>query len=127
MDNRWIKYILITLIILILAACGGSGIPTSAQSSGEEGEAQEEISAEDAPGVQEIDPAIIFADRCARCHGVDRSGAKGPALLPESLTQDAAVYQAIIMEGSGVMPAFSNRVSSEEISALVEFILSDPQ
>ena len=126
MKKQWFIYILITLTILFLSACGGSGTPTVAQSS-EEDNPQEELSTADTPGVQDIDPAIIFADRCARCHKADRSGDKGPALLPESLTKDAAVYQDIILEGSGIMPSFSSRLSSDEISALVEFIFSDPQ
>ena len=126
MKNRWIGYILIALSIIFLSACGGSGTPTVAQSSGEE-DPQEELSTEDAPDVEDIDPAMIFADRCARCHKADRSGDRGPALLPERLTKDAADYQDIIREGSGIMPSFSSKLSSDEINALVEFIFSDPQ
>lgn len=123
--------ILVTSLVLLLAACGVSETPTSDPAIGEEVETQEEVPTEDvseeAPTTPEIDPAAIFADRCARCHAADRSGDRGPALLPEELTQDASVYQATIMNGSGIMPSFSSRLSSEEISALVEFILSDPQ
>ena len=32
-----------------------------------------------------IDPASIYSSHCAACHGADRLGGMGPALLPESL------------------------------------------
>lgn len=31
----------------------------------------------------EPDAARLFADHCAACHGADRLGGQGPALLPE--------------------------------------------
>ncbi|NUO87598.1 MAG: cytochrome C oxidase Cbb3, partial [Cupriavidus sp.] len=31
------------------------------------------------------DPAALYGQHCAACHGADRLGAMGPALLPESL------------------------------------------
>ncbi len=30
-------------------------------------------------------PAALYRQHCAACHGADRLGAMGPALLPESL------------------------------------------
>ena len=74
-----------------------------------------------------IDAAAIFAQRCASCHGANREGRNGPALLPERLTKDASVYNAIITDGSGPMPSWGSRLSAEEINALVEFILSNPE
>ena len=126
MKKRWILYSLIILTTIFLSACGGSESPTVAQSTGEEA-TQEVLPTEDTPDIQDIDPATIFADRCARCHKADRSGDRGPALLPETLTQDTAVYQGIIQDGSGIMPSFNSKLSSDEINALVEFIFSDPQ
>jgi cytochrome c551 len=120
-NRRWFKLTLITLLVIFLAACGGSGTPTSAPPPQEEGGSQEELASE------EIDAAAIFSTRCARCHGADRSGKNGPALLPERLTQNSSVYEATITTGSGPMPAFDSLLSADEISALVVFILSDPQ
>ena len=130
------KSFLIILILLLLSGCGVQETPTVDPAPPEEEEIQEEAPTEEVqveeapteevPSVQEIDPEAIFADRCARCHGADRSGGRGPALLPERLTKDAASYETIIANGSGGMPSFSSKLTSEEINALVEFILSAP-
>ena len=115
MKHPWFISILLALLILALAACGTSETISEDPTSLEDG------------AVQEIDPAEIFAARCARCHEEDRTGKNGPALLPERLTKESADYQAIIKDGFKGMPAFSSSLSSEEINALVEFILSEPQ
>ena len=115
MNNRWFVSIPLALLVLFLVACGGATDGPSADSS-----SLEEAAA------QELDAAEIYADRCARCHGADRSGGQGPALLPERLTRESTDYQSIIQDGFKGMPAFSNRLSSGEIGDLVEFILSEP-
>lgn len=126
MNKRWLKLTLFILLVISLAACGGSASPPQ-----EEGGAVEEVTSGDAeggsPDAADIDAAAIFSARCARCHGADRSGNNGPALLPESLTQSSSVYEATITNGSGPMPAFGSRLSADEISALADYILSDPQ
>lgn len=120
MPKYWLKLILISLLIVFLAACGSPETPTSAPEVPEE--AAVEVSEP-----AEIDPAAIFSSNCARCHGADRSGKNGPALLPDRLTKDPSAYEATITNGSGPMPTFGNRLSADEISALVEFILSAPE
>jgi hypothetical protein len=67
----------------------------------------------------------LYTEHCAACHGVDRLGGIGPALLPENLARvrrpDAA--QAIAAGRPATqMPAFSDRLSSEDVQALVELI-----
>lgn len=120
MSKHWLKLILISLLIVLLAACGSPEKPASAP------EAQEEVASVTSEPA-EIDPAALFSSNCARCHGADRSGKNGPALLPDRLTKDPSTYEATITNGSGPMPAFGSRFSSDEISALVEFILSNPE
>lgn len=131
MPRQWLKYTLIVLLVSLLAACGGPEAQSTAPPSSDGGESQAEPApeeqAEESPAAQEIDPSALFAANCARCHGADRSGGRGPALLPERLTKDAAVYQNTITNGSEPMPSFGSRFSTDEINALVEFILSDPQ
>jgi cytochrome c551 len=79
---------------------------------------------EDAPT---IDAAALYTENCAKCHGQNREGGGGPSLLPSRLTKDPSAYVERINEGSGPMPAFSGTLSVEEIDALVEFILTEPQ
>jgi len=78
----------------------------------------------DTPFPAVIDPAAIFSSNCASCHGADRSGARGPSLLPDRLTKAAPRYAETITNGSGPMPAFGGKLSAEEINVLSEWILA---
>jgi mono/diheme cytochrome c family protein len=134
MRKYWQVITLIAVLGLTLAACASpSPAPTPTDppviEEGIEAETEDEdagdMDGEDQAPV--IDAAGIYSTRCARCHAADRSGNNGPALLPERLTKDTSAYVATITNGSGPMPSFGNRLSAEEISALVDFILSEPQ
>ena len=136
MLRYWQKFTLVAVLTLFLAACAAptqapapTDLPPAEEDIQEEmpGEDEIVIGEEEEEQAPEIDAAGIYTTRCARCHGADRSGNNGPALLPERLTQDSSAYEAIISNGSGPMPSFGSRLSADEIGALVEFILSDPQ
>ncbi|MGD2060905.1 MAG: cytochrome D1 domain-containing protein [Acidimicrobiia bacterium] len=70
---------------------------------------------------------LYFLDSCAGCHGTDRRGATGPALLPERLSQDDAYYSDVIANGKPgtVMPPWGGQLTDEDIATLVEYIRSD--
>lgn len=66
-----------------------------------------------------------YARHCAACHGADRLGGMGPALLPENLKRlrrEAA--GSVIAHGRPAtqMPAFGDRLSAAEIAALVDHV-----
>jgi DNA-binding beta-propeller fold protein YncE len=66
-----------------------------------------------------------YEKHCASCHGADRLGAIGPALLPESLSRLKKPEAARMIRDSrpGVqMPAFRDQLKPEEIDALVELL-----
>ena len=71
------------------------------------------------------DAAALYGQHCAQCHGVDRLGLMGPALLPENLTrvrkQEAA---RVIAEGRAAtqMPPFGALLDQAAIDVLVEMI-----
>ena len=71
----------------------------------------------------------LFAQHCAQCHGADRLGGTGPALLPENLERlkPAGAVQTI-SEGRTAtqMPAFGTKLSKVQIQALVDFIYTPP-
>lgn len=70
-----------------------------------------------------------FRDSCGGCHGPNREGATGPALIPGRLGSDDDFYFDIIKNGSPgtVMPAWGTvGMSDEEIWALVGFIRGEP-
>jgi mono/diheme cytochrome c family protein len=65
----------------------------------------------------------VFTRNCARCHGADANGNKGPALTGRSLNQDEIEE----MVGAGQpprMPAFEKRLSSAEITAVAAYVRS---
>ena len=75
--------------------------------------------AEPAPGT-----AAIFQQHCAACHGADRLGAIGPALLPDNLARlRKAEAEKVIREGRPAtqMPAFGHQLAADEIKALVDY------
>lgn len=66
-----------------------------------------------------------YQKQCAECHGKDRLGLMGPALLPENLgrlKKDAA--REVIEQGRPAtqMAAFADKLSKDEIAALVDYI-----
>jgi mono/diheme cytochrome c family protein len=71
------------------------------------------------------DAAALYGEHCAECHGADRLGGLGPALLPENLKRlkkDKAA--AVIAEGRAAtqMPAYADRLAPDQVEALVALI-----
>lgn len=67
----------------------------------------------------------LFQQHCATCHGANRVGAMGPALLPESLSRlRKAEARQVIAEGREAtqMPSFSGVLAAAEIDALADWI-----
>jgi WD40 repeat protein/cytochrome c553 len=68
-----------------------------------------------------------YREHCAACHGAERLGAMGPALLPESLARLRRAEAArVIAEGrvATQMPGFGSTLSAEEIARLVDYLYS---
>ncbi|HEY0844540.1 MAG TPA: cytochrome D1 domain-containing protein [Noviherbaspirillum sp.] len=71
------------------------------------------------------DAGTLYQQHCAVCHGADRLGGTGPALLPDNLARlrkpDAV---KAIAEGriATQMPAFSDKLNGEEIRQLADLI-----
>jgi mono/diheme cytochrome c family protein/DNA-binding beta-propeller fold protein YncE len=67
----------------------------------------------------------VYRQHCASCHGEQRLGGMGPALLPENLARLRKPEAARVIRDSrpGVqMPPFKAQLKDEEIAALVEYI-----
>jgi mono/diheme cytochrome c family protein/DNA-binding beta-propeller fold protein YncE len=84
------------------------------------------------PGNAGADPPSgeeLYLQHCASCHGKDRFGAMGPALLPESLERSKpARTKQVIADGlpATQMPGFGAQLKPEEIESLVQFIHAPP-
>ncbi|QNP50347.1 nitrite reductase [Diaphorobacter aerolatus] len=69
--------------------------------------------------------AGLYQQHCAVCHGVDRTGGMGPALLPESLERSRPNEVLRVITGGRTatqMPGFSAQLSPQEIKALAAWI-----
>jgi DNA-binding beta-propeller fold protein YncE len=67
----------------------------------------------------------LYEQHCAACHGANRVGGMGPALLPENLSRLKKPEAARIIRDSrpGVqMPAYREQLTDSQIAALVELI-----
>ena len=78
---------------------------------------------------QATDGGKLFAQHCAQCHGSDRLGAMGPALLPGNLHRlKKNRAAAVIADGlpATQMPAFAGKLTAAQIDLLVETIYTPP-
>jgi cytochrome c553 len=78
---------------------------------------------------QATDTIQLYLTHCAECHNAKRLGAMGPALLPgnlKRLRKKAAVDVITNGRAATQMPAFAEKLSEEQIQALVEYIYTPP-
>ena len=71
------------------------------------------------------DAAALYQQHCAACHGVQRTGVMGPALLPESLERlRKPEALKVIAQGrvATQMAGFHDRLRPDEIAALAQWI-----
>ena len=70
--------------------------------------------------------AEIYANNCARCHGDDGEGDKGPALnTARKQSKFKSNPQSLINKisnGGGKMPKFKKRLSAADIRAVANFV-----
>jgi DNA-binding beta-propeller fold protein YncE/cytochrome c553 len=82
-----------------------------------------------APTIPASEAVKLYRQYCASCHGTDRLGGMGPALLPENLGRLKKSEAArVIGEGRAAtqMPGFSGKLPPEDIAALTEHIYTPP-
>ncbi len=82
-----------------------------------------------APAVDAQAVHKLYAEHCASCHGADRLGAIGPALLPESLSRlrPAATLQVIAQGRHATqMPRFDDKLTPAEIQQLSDYLYASP-
>ena len=71
------------------------------------------------------DAQKLYGEHCASCHGGDRLGLVGPALLPENLERlrKPEAFKAIAEGRTATqMAGFADKLTKEEIQALAELI-----
>lgn len=73
--------------------------------------------------VAESDPATLFAQNCATCHGPQGAGLAGggaPALAGRGLTAQSVAERMI--EGAAGMPSFRGRLTDVELATLAAYV-----
>jgi cytochrome c oxidase cbb3-type subunit 3 len=86
----------------------------------------------DDPGLPvPVDPAVLYAQNCSRCHGVDGRGDpqirqqipvrdfSDPVFLARASSDDIA---RVIMTGKGQMPSFGSMLSQPKIQSLSGYV-----
>jgi mono/diheme cytochrome c family protein len=82
------------------------------------------VAAEAVAAAGGVDGAAFYGQRCAGCHGGDGSGGIGPRLGGGRVVANFPDPQdqiAVVTNGRRGMPAFAERLSAEEIAAVVEY------
>lgn len=67
------------------------------------------------------DAQQIFKKKCSLCHAIDKKKL-GPSV--KSMSNDKATLIQVITQGKKAMPSFEGKLSGEEITALVDYLLS---
>ena len=66
----------------------------------------------------------VYADNCAACHGQNGGGGMGPKLAGGAVVEsypDEVDHRAVVVNGRGAMPAWGDKLSDEEIDAVVRY------
>jgi mono/diheme cytochrome c family protein len=85
------------VVVLVVGACSAAQLPNA-----------------NSPGGR------LYTANCASCHGTDAGGLRGPSLRSGL---DAEYVEDIVTNGKGSgMPAFSGKLSKEDIRTLAVFV-----
>lgn len=113
----------LTRTVRVLALCAAGLLAAS-------GAALAQTSAPAASTAAVPDAPALYQQHCAACHAPQRTGAMGPALLPESLerVRPAEVLRVIGQGRTATqMPGFAGTLSAAEIQALAQWVRSPVQ
>lgn len=106
---------------LVFASCTLTLLAHSTQPLAEKPTSQEtKLSRADSAAAE-----TLYKTHCGTCHGADRAGSIGPALLPENLSRlKAKAAFSVIKEGrtASQMPAFADKLNENEIQNLTDYI-----
>ena len=80
-------------------------------------------------GAQAQSADKTYQQQCASCHGAERLGGMGPALLPENLERLRRAEAVKVISGGRAatqMPAFAGKLDAAQIEALADYVYAPP-
>ncbi|MGD9670542.1 MAG: cytochrome D1 domain-containing protein [Hyphomicrobiaceae bacterium] len=80
------------------------------------------------PSHAEPNGVALYKEHCASCHGADRLGGTGPALIPQALVRlkrEAAAKAIAKGRAATQMPGFAGTLADGERAALVDYIYGE--
>ncbi|MDR0269280.1 cytochrome c [Paenibacillus sp.] len=89
---------------------------------------KEEVAQQEKPAMPEITmdaaaaEATLKAQSCISCHGDQLQGGAGPNLQKIGSQMSAEEIYTIITKGKGGMPSFKDKLKSEEIANVAEWL-----
>ena len=134
-----IRPLLIALAI-VASACGGSTTTSTeapAEAAAQTTEAPSTTAAPDttkAPATTavseeaevpagDVDGMAVYEANCARCHGDDGTGGRGPSLVDHVQDHgDPETDIGIVTNGGTNMPSFGEKLTGDEIVAVVDYV-----
>jgi mono/diheme cytochrome c family protein len=69
-----------------------------------------------------VDAVRVYGLYCTGCHGEDGKRGKGDMILANGQRPDPAEIRTVIEDGRKEMPAWKQRLTPAEISAIVEYV-----
>lgn len=81
------------------------------------------------PVQAEVQAGKLYQQHCESCHGANRLGGMGPALLPDNLARlKPAEAKTVIGSGrpSTQMPAFGDKLTPEQLDLLASYVYQPP-
>jgi mono/diheme cytochrome c family protein len=73
----------------------------------------------------EMTPKELYISNCATCHGADRRGGRGPALLGKRVEKARDVARTMV-RGEDGMPSFAGNLTTQQIIDLARWLTSTP-
>jgi cytochrome c551 len=134
--SAFVLFAIVVLVAVVAASCGQSSSPAAAVTNGSTvatgdpsgaGGSTSTVSGATGSSTSSTSAAdltlgeSVFAANCARCHGTNGEGARGPNLHNET---DLTKVVNQVTNGGQIMPSFSGQLSGAQINAVAQFVLS---
>ncbi|REJ15562.1 MAG: cytochrome c-551 [Paenibacillaceae bacterium] len=103
-------WLALLLLAVGLTACGGGGGNGTGQGKADEAD---RVAAEG---------ERLYMNRCMSCHGGELEGGFGPELRNVGERMSREEFIAVVRDGRNTMPAFRDRLTDDEIGAIIDWL-----